>query len=84
MMPATKSRPLVSIVKDAPRPRLADRGRLVGIDELQTILPPYKGKPRSRWWFGHSFLPAKRIKIGRDSAWWENDVLEAIDRGDLG
>lgn len=73
-------RSLVSIVKNAPRRTLAERGRLLGIEELQGILPPYQGKPRTRWWFNHSFLPEKRVKIGRDSAWWEADVLEELDR----
>jgi hypothetical protein len=77
MNPATNR--VLSMVKDAPRPRLADRGRLLGIDELQKILPPYKGEPRTRWWFNHSFLPEKRVRIGRDSAWWEMDVLAYLD-----
>lgn len=70
---------VLALVKKAPRPTLAARGRLLGIDELQTILPPYKGKPRTRWFFNHSFLPEKRVRIGRDSAWWESDVIDYLD-----
>lgn len=73
------SRAIVSLVKDAPRPRLVDRGRLLSIEALQEILPYRKGKPRTRWWFNHDFLPEKRVRIGRDSAWWECDVLEYLD-----
>lgn len=80
MSAVAERRSLVSIVKGAPRRTLAERGRLLGIEELQQLLPPYQGKPRTRWWFTHSFLPAKRVKIGRDSGWWEADVLEELDR----
>lgn len=72
-------RPVMQLVKQAPRKSLAERGRLMGIEELQQLLPPYQGKPRTRWWLNHSFLPEKRVKIGRDSGWWECDVLEYLD-----
>lgn len=79
-MKSTATNRILSMVKDAaPRPTLAARGRLLSIEQLQQILPPKNGKPRTRWWFNHSFLRDKRVRMGRDSAWWESDVLEYLD-----
>ena len=73
------ARSLVAIVKDAPRPKLADRGRLMGIEELQELLPPHRGQKRTRWWFNHAFMPEKAVKVGRTSCWWECDVVAWLD-----
>lgn len=70
---------VMELVRRAPKKTLAERGRLLGIAELQELLPAYQGKPRTRWWFNHSFMPEKRVRIGRDSGWWESDVLEYLD-----
>lgn len=85
MMPARKQPPkggeLLTIVKQAPRPTppLKERGELLFTDDIVALL---KGK-KSRWYVNHSFLPSKKVKIGRTNAWWEMDVLAAIDRGEL-
>lgn len=70
---------VMELVRRAPKKTLAERGRLLGIEELQQLLPKHRGEVRSRWWFNHSFLPEKRVKVGRDSSWWESDVLEYLD-----
>lgn len=82
--PPAQQRSVVAIVKDAPRPKLADRGRLIGAEEVRNMLPTRaSGKKVSRWWVNHTFLPAKRVKVGRMNAWWESDILAALDSGDL-
>lgn len=70
---------LRALVPPAPRPTLEARGRLLFADDIVALLRGHK----SRWYVNHNFLPAKKVKIGRDNAWWECDVLEAIDRNEL-
>jgi hypothetical protein len=82
--PSTTTRPLMELVKDAPRPTLAAGNRLVGVEEIQELLPPWKGRPRTRWWVNHCFLPGKKVKVGRANGWRERDILEAIETGDFG
>jgi hypothetical protein len=38
---------------------------------------------KSRDWIRRSFIPSKRIRIGRDIAWRERDILDAFDRNEL-
>lgn len=82
MTPATRKRgegELLAIVKDAQRPTLQQRGRLLFANDIADL---FQGR-KSRWWVNNRFLQEKKLKVGRDNAWWEADVLRAIDDGDV-
>lgn len=70
---------LLAIVRNAPRPMLAQRGQLLSVDDIVELFHGMK----TRHWVNHSFLPSKKVKVGRSNAWWECDVIAAIDNGDL-
>jgi hypothetical protein len=38
----------------------------------------FRGK-KSHWWVTHHVAPEKKIRLGRDTAWWERDVYEWLD-----
>lgn len=70
---------LLAIVRNAPRPTLTQRGQLLFAADIMELLQHRV----SRWWINNSFLQEKKVKIGRLNAWWEVDVLAAIDDGVL-
>jgi hypothetical protein len=70
---------LLTIVNDVRRPPLAQRGQLMFAKDIIALLNGAK----TRHWVNHFFLPSKKVKIGRTNAWWECDVTNALDSGDL-
>lgn len=58
--------------------RPGELGRAMSVEDIQAILPQVNGKPRTRWYVNHSFLPEKKQKDGRVSFWWERDVFEHL------
>jgi predicted DNA-binding transcriptional regulator AlpA len=50
-----------------------NRGRLLYVDDVATEI--FRGR-KSAWWVRHNVAPTKKIKIGRDCAWYESDVHE--------
>lgn len=69
---------ILALVKDAPRPKLQDRGRLLYADDVMALLST-QGRTVSRWWVNHSFAPELAFKVGRANAWWEVDALRWLD-----
>jgi hypothetical protein len=85
MMPARKGsdRPgnqLVALVKDAPRPKPNERGRMLDVEAIRELLPRRAdGTKVTRWYVNHSFFPAGKHKMGRTSWWWELEVYEHLE-----
>lgn len=75
---AVRGGELLALVQDAPRPSLEARGRMLFVRDVLELFPT-----KSRWWVNHRFLPSKKKKVGRDSFWYEADVVAAIDRNAL-
>ena len=71
---------------DRPAGRLADidtpaqpppnRGRLLYVDDVRTEI--FRGK-KTAWWVRHNVAPDKKIRIGRDCAWYESDVYAWLE-----
>lgn len=89
-MTATKRAATLRIVGDAPSPRApqppANRGRLWYdhqiADEFLGGLPKIKDKVR---WVREHFPKETRIQIGRDSAWYADDIMAflSMQRGKI-
>lgn len=55
------------------------KGRVLLVEDVQAMLPLYRGKPRSRWWVTHSFAPDDKHMLGRQCWWWEADAVRWLD-----
>lgn len=60
---------------DTPVP-LPNRGRLLYVEDVRTEI--FRGK-KTAWWVRHNVAPDKKIKIGRDCAWYEADVYTWLE-----
>ena len=76
-MSARSPRPGFRLVApdDVPTPP-AERGRLMYTEDVRVEI--FRGK-KSHWWVTHNVAPEKKIRLGRDTAWWERDVYEWLD-----
>ncbi len=57
-------------------PPPAPRGRLLYVEDVVTEI--FRDR-KSAWWVRHNVAPDAKIKIGRDCAWYEQDVYRWID-----
>ena len=53
-----------------------NRGRLLYVDDVVTDV--FRER-KSAWWVRHNVAPDRKIKIGRDCAWYEADVYAWLD-----
>lgn len=65
----------------APHPPLAERGRMLSVDDVLQLLPrKATGEPtKSRYWVLTAFLPERKHHLGRTPWWWENEVRDYLD-----
>lgn len=80
---STPRRAAIALVPgDQPRSPvpLPPKGRLLGVEDIQELLPKRGGKPVSRWWVTHHFAPHLKHKTGRDVWWWELEVFEFLEK----
>jgi hypothetical protein len=68
----TKARVLELVTPPAPAPR----GRLLFVEDVRTEI--FRGR-KSAWWVRHNLAPDKKLKIGRDCAWYEHDVYAWLE-----
>lgn len=74
----TKRTRVIELVMPAPP---GPRGRLLYVDDVQRDI--FRGK-KSAWWVRHKVAPDRKLKIGRDCAWYEQDLyawLETLRAG---
>ncbi len=71
-----KKRSQFQLVADEALPPQAPRGRLLYVEDVVTEI--FRGR-KSAWWVRHNVAPDDKIKIGRDCAWYEEDVYRWLD-----
>jgi hypothetical protein len=57
-------------------PAAAPRGRLLFVEDVCAEV--FRGR-KSAWWVRHNLAPEKKLKIGRDCAWYEQDVYAWLE-----
>ena len=67
---------LLDIVTRDTAPPAQSRGRLLYVEDLETDI--FRGR-KSAWWIRHNVAPDRKIKIGRDCAWYEQDVYAWLE-----
>jgi hypothetical protein len=71
---------LLSLVESAGPITPPKKGRLLGVNDIQAILPARPdGTPVTRWWVNHCFCRDQVIKIGRQNMWYEDDAWAWIN-----
>jgi predicted DNA-binding transcriptional regulator AlpA len=66
----------LDLVVDVPPPP-PNRGRLLYVEDIAAEV--FRGR-KSAWWVRHNVAPDRKIKIGRDCAWYEADVYAWLER----
>jgi predicted DNA-binding transcriptional regulator AlpA len=72
-MSRATGKPASTDIPFAPPP---NRGRLLYVEDVRTEI--FRGR-KTAWWVRHNVAPDKKIKIGRDCAWYEADVYAWLE-----
>lgn len=65
----------LDLVKPTPAMPLPT-GRLMYVDDIVTEI--FRDR-KSAWWVRHNVAPTRKIKVGRDCAWYEADVYAWLE-----